>query len=58
MDSEVNGVGWSKIGRGVSSWQLIAITSASQAEGYGFDLRGRQPKFSLEGYCFIPKTSH
>lgn len=40
----------------MSSWKLIVIASASQAEGDGFDPRVLSPKLALDCYCFVPKN--
>lgn len=42
----------------LSYQDLIAIASASQAQGDGFDSRERHPKFALGGTSFVPKTCH
>lgn len=35
---------------------VVLVAHASQAEGDGFDPRGRHPKLYLVDYSFVPKT--
>lgn len=37
---------------------VVLVAHASQAEGDGFDSRGRHPKLYLVDYSFVPKTHH
>lgn len=39
-----------------SFWLLIAIASASQVEGEGFDSRERHPKFATTAWTVSPQN--